>query len=313
MTDTAIMHAILNTQIPSPRTWSPDIPVELERITMKALAHNRDHRYDTAAALQADLEALLATMGGAVSNRAIGRFVSSQFEDVRAKIKALIERQLAGQKATDAKSLDEWMVPPATMTPSGNEGANTSDAGVEEPRAKHRFWPWMAFGVASAVALLIALSQQRQRPIDVPPPVLTETPSRSAESAPIERPPAMVTVRIRASPAVASLYLDDVLLDQNPYVTHIAADPKARTLRAEAPGYTSDTRELTLLQDTEISIALERAVTAAPRSRAKLRPTTTQPRTEAPASSAQQEHKPDCDPPYVILESGIRRYKAECL
>ncbi len=121
----------------------------------------------------------------------------------------------------------------------------------------------------------------------------------------------MVTVRIRASPAVASLYLDDVLLDQNPYVTHIAADPKARTLRAEAPGYTSDARELTLLQDTEISIALERAVTAAPRSRAKVRPTTTQPRTEAPAPPSPP--KPDCNPPYIIEESGIRRYKAECL
>src|SRR5439155_10014376 len=132
--------------------------------------------------------------------------------------------------------------------------------------------------------------------IDVPRPVLADTPSRSAQSAPIERPPVMVTVRIRASPAVASLYLDDVLLDKNPYVTHIASDPKVRTLRAEAPGCTSDTRELTLLQDTEISIALERAVTAAPRSRAKLRPTATQPRTEAPAAASPP--RPDCNPPY---------------
>ncbi len=54
--DVAILQKLVNGGIVSPTTVKEDIPAELERICMKALAHDRDERYATAADMGADLE-----------------------------------------------------------------------------------------------------------------------------------------------------------------------------------------------------------------------------------------------------------------
>src|SRR4051812_36002706 len=54
--DVAVLQKIVNNQIPSPMTIKPDVPVRLEVICMKALAHDRNNRYATAADFAADLE-----------------------------------------------------------------------------------------------------------------------------------------------------------------------------------------------------------------------------------------------------------------
>src|SRR5215468_860759 len=94
--DATIMNRVLNGEIPSPREKKPEIPEELERICMKALAADRNNRYPTAADLESDLEALLATMpDGRVTGRQIGKLVDKRVEDVRVRTKALVEAQLS--------------------------------------------------------------------------------------------------------------------------------------------------------------------------------------------------------------------------
>ena len=55
----ALLDTVRRAEIPSMRKDRPDIPEELERIIIKALAHKREDRYQDAGALKADLSAFL--------------------------------------------------------------------------------------------------------------------------------------------------------------------------------------------------------------------------------------------------------------
>src|SRR5277367_189 len=77
-------------QFPSARALKPDLPPALEAILLKALAHDPDDRYATAAELQADIEAYLEASGQHPTSRALGKLVSTHFEAERTAIRAMI-------------------------------------------------------------------------------------------------------------------------------------------------------------------------------------------------------------------------------
>src|SRR3954470_15142602 len=60
----AVAYQHVREAAPSPSTFASDVPDAVDRITLKALAKDRDQRYSTAAEFRADLEA--AVRGGAV-------------------------------------------------------------------------------------------------------------------------------------------------------------------------------------------------------------------------------------------------------
>ena len=100
--DVAVLQKIVNGGIPSPRTIDPDVPEQLEAICMKALAHNREDRYATAAEMAAALEAATDASGERGSVRDAGRLIDEFFAGERAKIKQLVEAQTAQFQAADA-------------------------------------------------------------------------------------------------------------------------------------------------------------------------------------------------------------------
>lgn len=170
LSDAAIMHNVLHGLIPSPRSVRPDVSPELERICMKALAFDKNQRYSTAAELQADLEALLSAESYA--NRAIGKFVSEQFAEARARMRALIESKIQGISASSPtlSSVNEWdLLPPTTISrprlsstsiTGSLPGTKTSTSTVPSPEAHLTERPTPAEGsgrfVKGAAALLVA-------------------------------------------------------------------------------------------------------------------------------------------------------------
>src|SRR5690606_25340565 len=66
----AVAYQHAREQAPAPSTVASDVPEVLDRITVKALAKNREDRYSTAAEFRADLEA--AMRGGRVSAPPVG-------------------------------------------------------------------------------------------------------------------------------------------------------------------------------------------------------------------------------------------------
>ncbi len=63
--DITILQRLLSGEIPSPRSVKPELPEKLEAIILKALSHQRDDRYETAADLQNAVDAYLEETGEA--------------------------------------------------------------------------------------------------------------------------------------------------------------------------------------------------------------------------------------------------------
>jgi serine/threonine-protein kinase len=160
-------------------------------------------------------------------------------------------------------------------------------------------------------------------------------------------PATTVRVRLGATPEQAELYLDGVRLQSNPYSSALPMDQREHELRVSAEGFTTVTRSLRFDSDFELQLtlaplqAVERAQPGssgdgspdgaaaklgdAAQDRALAKPEkkpVSNPRRSAsrpvPARSAAParkaaEQEDACNPPYVVNELGVKRYKRECL
>ncbi len=74
-----IIEAVKNANVPSPRSYRPDYPEELEKIVMKALALNPDDRYQTADEFRADLEEFVKSSGNYYGSSQLSQLVKQLF------------------------------------------------------------------------------------------------------------------------------------------------------------------------------------------------------------------------------------------
>ena len=335
LSDAAIMYNIVNGTIPSPRTIRPDVPVELERICMKALAFDREHRYSTAAELQSDLENYLASES--CSNRVVGKFVAELFADARMRMRALVEQGLSNLNAQSPglSTLDEWhLLPPhllsrprVSMSPEDPSGSATIAS--PPPAAYRGRLLKLAAALAMAMLVFVALWEAtKAEPVTQvspivegapapPPPVAAAPPQPQPQpepSAAVAAPPASkpveVHLRVRVSPLEAQLYLDDKLLPGNPYSAVFPFDARPHTLRAEADGYDTESRTVTFSEHTSIELSLEHSRKAKHKTVAAEE---APPEQEKPAVVQADAPAGRCDVPYYLDEKGIRRIKRECL
>ena len=173
----AVAYQHVREAAPVPSTFASDVPDALDRITLKALAKERDARYSSAAEFRSDLEA--AVRGGAVGAPAVG---------------ALAAAALVATPATEATQL---MAPPVattqTMAPAATPWAATGAAvppnGINEEEEGNRR-PWLlplliaiaVLAVAGIVALLIANGQKDRAPTTVDVPSLLGMTADQAET-----------------------------------------------------------------------------------------------------------------------------------
>jgi len=163
----AVAYQHVREAAPVPSTFASDVPDALDRITLKALAKERDARYSSAAEFRSDLEA--AVRGGAVSAPAVG---------------ALAAATLVATPATEATQLmsppvaTTQAMPPAT-TPWASTGSAvgtpTPGADEEEEGTKRKWLLPLLIGiavlaVAGIIALIVANGQRNATPdtVDVP-------------------------------------------------------------------------------------------------------------------------------------------------
>jgi serine/threonine-protein kinase len=286
--DLTVLHRIINGDIPSPRSVVPDIPEHLEAICLRALALRKEDRYATAADLAAELDTLLVELNDRTTVREIGKLVAKHFEDNRVKIKQIVEAQLRNAKSLPTIEYQAINLPvlddaaPAatgsgpdkdrssastkserlnvdgsngTASPSTPSSLTAATAAAEPASRSSRRAQVTAAAVAGgavlAAALWMGMRKEPAAPVSAAsPPSTNESVTAGADD--------QVELKITASPLDARIYVDDKPVAGNPFTGKFPKNSATHVIRAEAPGFTTRTRDLALDKNLEIEIALER-------------------------------------------------------
>ncbi|MGV8968577.1 MAG: Stk1 family PASTA domain-containing Ser/Thr kinase [Cellulomonas sp.] len=143
----AVAYQHVREPAPAPSTFASDVPEALDRITLKALAKERDSRYSTAAEFRADLEA--AIRGGHVSAPAVGVLAAAAIAETAAADPTQVLPPMTSQTQ---------IVPPgAPWAPTDAAGRHSALGVPEEEEPPQRRWLlWTLIGIAIAAVAGIA-------------------------------------------------------------------------------------------------------------------------------------------------------------
>lgn len=290
--DATIIGRLLRGQLADLREASPDLDLELQRITSKALAIDVEHRYASAAEMQADLEAYLDQSAVDVSQAAISGLLERTCSDLREKTKAALQQKVMALGMSATSDIDP------------NEGNEVLHSIVVRSRPEPRRRLWLAgLGSAAAVLLVVAAVSRRAptsaNPGSAPPVVAASAPPAPPSGSPSG--PGRVQLRVSVIPQDAQLYLDDRRLSSNPFRDSLPGDDVDHTFRAEASGFEPFEKVVRMAADLDITISLQ-PIKPQPRPpsgsapRARARPTSP-PRLEAAAPVPPVEPAPGAAPP----------------
>ena len=247
VTDGALLENLVRGEFPSVRAAAPEIPEQLERIIVKALAPNREDRHATAAELQADLEQYLAATGARIHARDVGKLISGHFAVDRAAIHAAVEAQLRNHDgaAASLSPLDPPTVPDVGHKPSRKELSPRGEpANVASSTPPPRF---------SNVPAAPSRERRRRRDLRawagaVGVAVLCGGLGLWLHEAPRASTIARVSPQRPATSAEARLVVDEPPAD-SPVEDELTREEAARRIGAEGPGFASRTESVTLDQD----------------------------------------------------------------
>ena len=134
--DVQILAQLLSGAIPTPRSVDPTVPERLEQICMKALAFEPKDRYPTASAMQADLDAYIASLGLTPTRRALGEAVAQAFASDRAHLKQVIEEQMRNASLLSTAEAPAVAYAPASI-PSSPSALGPRPSGPVSTRASY--------------------------------------------------------------------------------------------------------------------------------------------------------------------------------
>ncbi len=158
----AIIHDHIYAPLPLPRDVNPNVPPELERVLLKALAKEREDRYATVADLVADFRAAWLNSG-----------IPDHPETL-----ALAREALPPPPVPDATPAPSTaVVGPPSVTAGGGS------ASLPAPAAQ-RPWGWIAAAILLVVAFWIGLSARPPEPVTVMPMMSANMDHMAAPSAP---------------------------------------------------------------------------------------------------------------------------------
>ncbi|HEU4731667.1 MAG TPA: serine/threonine-protein kinase, partial [Kofleriaceae bacterium] len=127
--------ALVANEAPRASAIKPWVPPELDEICARAMAWNRDERYGSAGAMQADLERFLVSTGMNVTAREVGACVSELFHDDRLNTNSVIEAHIARARGGAAREklpiIDVASRTIASPTPSGERAPTRPPFEVE--------------------------------------------------------------------------------------------------------------------------------------------------------------------------------------
>lgn len=334
MSDVQVIQRVVEAEMPAPSTVVENVSPELDAICRRALAHDPEDRYESAAAMLRDLEDAIERLGLQTSPRQVGKAISEAFADVRSSIKGIVEAQLRDKAApinlviSEGEAVTQALEPLSgdltELPPAVSGGQSQADA-ARRRRAASVLGGGLVLGAVCALAVVrhFTSAATRERSLANHAAAVDSATSGAAAAAQagstIDRSiaaPRYVSVAITVSPAHAELFLDDVPVASAPFAGSMKADSNTHTLRAEARGYRPKSLALALDGPVDTQIALEPLVVvrSVPPAAVALTASTRQQAiadTSAAASASSAAPLP-CSVPYHFDEKGIKRLRPEC-
>ncbi len=122
------LNLVRRAEVPAPSTINPEVPLEVDRIVLKALCKNRDERYGWASELRADIERYLARSGVVFESNHLAEWMRAEFAGeieaerrMRERIHSLRPEEVDGAAESAAP-------PPAAEPPGADTSARTAGA-----------------------------------------------------------------------------------------------------------------------------------------------------------------------------------------
>ncbi|MHB1489424.1 MAG: Stk1 family PASTA domain-containing Ser/Thr kinase [Cellulomonas sp.] len=171
----AVAYQHVREPAPTPSSFASDVPDALDRITLKALAKDRDSRYSTAAEFRSDLEA--SVRGGHVAAPAVGVLAAA------VPMAAESPTQILTQPPTMATQVMPGGAPMWAPTAPGTGAMPT--VAPEEPRRKQwLLWTLIAIAVLAVGGIvLLAMMNSNSTPKTVAVPTLVNKTKADAQTA----------------------------------------------------------------------------------------------------------------------------------
>lgn len=321
LSETEVIKRLRAGDIPTPRRFLPNCPIELEHICATALAFNRNDRYATVAAMQRDLAAYMAKRPQQFTSQDVGRRVAEWFATERECAQQIIESSLSNDNyvswsriATVASlEVTRRSIPPMSGTVTVRELPDSSFATTPEPsRPQARPRKLAAiFGISLftvGVVLLILRKEPPRSTLATPGVASSSTVSMPVLESKSGELTSRANIRITAYPPNAFISIDGIETLENPLLRDVTPDDTWHLIRVEAPGYETSEQRIQFTHNTELVISLRSSFTAA------REPTGIGGRAAVqPPGSTTRTKEPSCSPPYTYDQRGVKHFKPECL
>jgi serine/threonine protein kinase len=285
--ENSIVRSLITGNIPRPSTRRP-VDARLEAMTMKALAFDPKHRYQTALEFQEAIEEYLRHIACAPSSQEIAEFVSGLFEQERRAMADVIRMA---------------MTKPQVRSPSlrdTDENERTHNSIIRRRTSSKSV---IVTGMISAVLVVAAIASLR----------LLIARGTTANAHGLE-PRDSVTLRVAVVPSSAVIVVDNWPTHENPATLRLSRDSRAHEIRAALTGYESVRRLVHLEQDLTLDLVLQPTTAGAT---SATTPSTALPNGDSSIprqrkATATRSPSETCDPPYYYRD-GLKYFKRSCL
>jgi eukaryotic-like serine/threonine-protein kinase len=226
-TDIQTIAMVREAAILPPSTFNPQVPPELDRICMKALARNLDQRYQRCDEVAYDLDAVLHQLKWGA-------------ERIAGMLKELFPDEPSGT--------GQVVIPHEELPPSVITTGQPSNKRQKQPR-------WMVvalvgMGAIASAALLAPRLKQQQQPVAAPPPPIVQP------QAPQQ--PARVSVRVNSAPLGADVLLagDSAPRGQTPLTLTLPRSTATAQVVVRHKGFQERALDVTLDADSRLEVTL---------------------------------------------------------
>jgi serine/threonine protein kinase len=229
----------------------PDAPEGLAEICDRAMAHDREGRFASAAEMREALEGWLEQRLARAGQKELAALLTDAFAEERAKLRARINEQLNRLRSGEQTSLTVLDLELVSSVAERTPGLKSSVMVQTKPiKPAGRAWiAALALGGVAAVAVTSLLTRRGEAP--------TRDRGAAAASAAAEAP-GNIDVVLRYSPASATATLDGARIDENPFHGRFPRDGSAHHVEVQAEGFRAERRVFSFDRNHELLIDLVR-------------------------------------------------------